>query len=142
MFGYPSNVTTPPRRLVDVRRDGKPPSCGGPWGNRNGPNMALLAGDVPIDALVMYLESQLGARVIDRTGLTDRYNFIFEHAVDETAPGRSAIPDLPDPGADLDVPRAASVFTAIEEQLGLRLERAQALREFIVIDHIERPQPN
>jgi uncharacterized protein (TIGR03435 family) len=44
-----------------------------------------------------------------------------------------------DPSA---VPPAADLFTALEQQLGLRLEPAQVPREFIVIDHIERPSPN
>jgi uncharacterized protein (TIGR03435 family) len=44
--------------------------------------------------------------------------------------------------ANRDVPRAATVFTALEEQLGLHLERAQSAREFIVIDRVERPTAN
>jgi uncharacterized protein (TIGR03435 family) len=44
-----------------------------------------------------------------------------------------------DPSA---VPRAPGIFTALEEQLGLRLERIRAPRDFIVIDQVERPAPN
>ena len=40
------------------------------------------------------------------------------------------------------VPRAPGIVTALEEQLGLRLERVRAPREFIVIDQVERPTPN
>ena len=40
-------------------------------------------------------------------------------------------------------PKAASmIFTALEDQLGLRLERAQVGREFLVIDHADRPSSN
>ena len=45
----------------------------------------------------------------------------------------------PDPSA---VPPAPNLFTVLEQQFGLRLEPAQAPREFIVIDAIERPAPN
>jgi uncharacterized protein (TIGR03435 family) len=41
-----------------------------------------------------------------------------------------------------DIPRAATIFTALEEQLGLKLEPTKAPREFIVIDHVERLTPN
>jgi uncharacterized protein (TIGR03435 family) len=41
-----------------------------------------------------------------------------------------------------DIARAPTIFTAIQEQLGLTLERAQVGREFVVVDHVERPSPN
>lgn len=41
-----------------------------------------------------------------------------------------------------DVPRAATIFTALEEELGLKLEPTRVPREFIVIDQVERPSPN
>jgi uncharacterized protein (TIGR03435 family) len=43
---------------------------------------------------------------------------------------------------DSDIPRGPSIFDALEQQLGLKLERAKGSREFVVIDHIERPSPN
>jgi uncharacterized protein (TIGR03435 family) len=39
-------------------------------------------------------------------------------------------------------PRAATIFTAIEEELGLKLDRDKGSREFIVIDRIAHPSPN
>jgi uncharacterized protein (TIGR03435 family) len=41
-----------------------------------------------------------------------------------------------------DPPRAPSIFTALQEQLGLRLEPAEAPSEVIVIESIDRPKPN
>ena len=38
--------------------------------------------------------------------------------------------------------KAPSILTALEQQLGLKLEPIRVPREFIVIDHIERPSPN
>ena len=79
--------------------------------------------------------------VVDRTGNTQKFNFALEFAIDENTPGASLF-NFPgdDPGAD--VPRAPTMSTALEEQLGLRLEPAKAPREFIVIDQIERPSAN
>jgi uncharacterized protein (TIGR03435 family) len=143
-YGYPISVLTPPRRLDDVRREGKP-SCGN-WGHRNGPNMVLIGGGVPLESLVDTLGFWIGGvRVFDRTGVTDRFNFIVEFVLDENTPGPRPVRGgtLRDPGADLvDVPPAPTIFTALEEQLGLRLERANTSREFIVIDRVERPSPN
>jgi uncharacterized protein (TIGR03435 family) len=145
--GRPVNVQTPPRNFADVRR-GQKPSCG-LWPQRNGPNVVFVGGEVAFDELVRLLGFRLGAvRVLNKTGLTDRFNFVLEFVLDENSPGPGV------PGADLlaranaqgaervDVPRAATIFTAIEEQLGLKLEPARVPREFIVIDHIERPGPN
>jgi uncharacterized protein (TIGR03435 family) len=140
--GYPGSVLTPPRGADDVRR-GQKPSCG-MWSRRNGPNMVIVAGVVPLDALLMQLGGQLGGvRVINRTGTTDRYNFVLEFVIDENTPGplRRARPAFEQAEAS-DIPPEATIFSAIEDQLGLKLEPAKAPREFIVIDHVERPTPN
>jgi uncharacterized protein (TIGR03435 family) len=113
-------------------------------GHRNGPNQVFIGGDVPIEALVDFLSGQLGGvRVIDRTALTDRFNSVLEIAIDDNAPGfgraRGPLPPFMQELASRDVPRAATVFTALEEQLGLHLERAQSARAFIAIDQVERP---
>jgi uncharacterized protein (TIGR03435 family) len=82
----------------------------------------------------------LGAKVIDRTGIKDVFNISWEFGPDENTPGTlrwfANPPDLAAP------PTAANVFTALEQQLGLKLERIKGPRGYIVIDHIERPTPN
>ena len=79
-----------------------------------------------------------GRSVVDRTGNTQKFNFVLEFAIDDNTPGAFNTPG--DPSAD--VPRAPTLATALEEQLGVRLESADALREFIVIDAINRPSAN
>jgi uncharacterized protein (TIGR03435 family) len=97
---------------------------------------------MPIAALLNSLAMRLGGvKVLDHTGVTDRFNFVLEFVLDENTPGLG-VGSILERGADLDVPPAATIFSALEEQLGLKLERAQAPREFIVIDHVERPSPN
>jgi uncharacterized protein (TIGR03435 family) len=132
--GVPSVVRPP--TAEDVRR-GEKPWCSF-FGGQNGPNSVLVAGGTTLGTLTL-LGGQLNAKVLDKTGITDKFNFILEFAIDENTPGRLA--RIQDTGPS-DVPRAATIFTALEEQLGLRLEPAKAPREFIVIDHVERLSPN
>jgi uncharacterized protein (TIGR03435 family) len=130
----------PPRSFADVRR-GQKPTCG-MLGQRNGPNMVLVGGEVPLSALTGPLAFRLGGvRVLDKTGVADRFNFVLEFADEAKAPGVPAgdLHDHPEPS---DIPQAATVFTALEEELGLKLEPDRAPREFIVIDSVERPSPN
>jgi uncharacterized protein (TIGR03435 family) len=62
--------------------------------------------------------------VIDKTGLTGEYEIELTWAPD----------DQPDAGP--------SIFTAVQEQLGLKLEPAKAPLDVVVIDHLERPSEN
>jgi uncharacterized protein (TIGR03435 family) len=140
--GQPMNAR--PRSFADVR-SGQKPSCA-LWGERNGPNMVVTGGNTPIAGLARILGMRLGGvRVFDKTGVTDRFNFVLEFAVDENAPGlrlAGAAPPEGEATEPSDVPLAATIFSALEDQLGLKLERSKAGREFIVVDHIEHPTPN
>jgi uncharacterized protein (TIGR03435 family) len=70
--------------------------------------------------------------VIDRGGhppdLRDRRRGVFGGGPVNTPPS--------------DVERGPAIFTAVEEQLGLKLEYTRDPREFIVVDHVERPDPD
>ena len=65
---------------------------------------------------------------------------MLEFAPDERTPGVRGGPA--DPTEPSNVPRLPDIFTALEQQLGLKLQPTQTPREFIVIDHIERPSAN
>lgn len=73
--------------------------------------------------------------VVDQTGLTGRYDFDLDWAPDETQFGG----ELPAATADA---QAAPFFTAIEQQLGLRLEATRGNVQALVIDHAEPPTAN
>jgi uncharacterized protein (TIGR03435 family) len=68
--------------------------------------------------------------VVDKTGLTGRYDFSLRWTPD----------DAPDSSASH--PSAPSMFTAIQEQLGLKLVPSKGHVEVLVIDHIEKPSEN
>ncbi len=127
-----------PVSFADVRR-GEKPTCG-LSGQRNGPNMVLVGGATQLAGLGRSLGGNLGqVQVFDKTGNTDRFNFILEFAIDENV----RPPVLPPSDTDsANVPRGETILTAVEDQLGLKLEPARGSRDVIVIDRVERPSPN
>jgi uncharacterized protein (TIGR03435 family) len=82
------------------------------------------------------LGSVLDRPVIDRTGITSGlFNFRLEFAPDQSTPR------FPTPRAD-EAGGGPSIFTAVREQLGLKLEDGKGPGERLVIDHAERPSEN
>jgi len=80
------------------------------------------------------LSTRLGRRVEDRTGLHGTFAIDLEYAPLQTPPADATqAPVNPD---------RPSLFTAIQEQLGLKLDATQGPVDVLVIDHIERPSPN
>jgi bla regulator protein BlaR1 len=93
----------------------------------------------PLSLLAIQLSQQLGYSVIDKTGLSENYDFKLAWTPDAPAPeGRADGSSAPSP-SDSSGP---SIFTAIREDLGLRLQAAKGPVEVLVIDHIERPTVN
>jgi uncharacterized protein (TIGR03435 family) len=87
---------------------------------------------IPIGALLGTLSSLTGRNVIDKTGLTGKYDITLRWNSDQGF----ASEDL-ERGAS-----APSIFTALKEQLGLELDSAKGSVKTLVIDHIERPSEN
>jgi uncharacterized protein (TIGR03435 family) len=100
----------------------------------------LQMGGQPLSAFVAALSNQLGRPVLDETGLSGAYDLTLSYMPD--AGGRGLPAGAPPPGApDLPPidPNAPSLPTALQEQLGLKLEAAKGPVEMIVIDSIEPP---
>ena len=74
----------------------------------------------------------------DKTGLKGRFDFTLKWTPDPTM---GAMPPGPDSGVKPDS-SAPSLLTALEEQLGLKLEMTKELVDVIVIDSAELPTPN
>jgi uncharacterized protein (TIGR03435 family) len=81
----------------------------------------------------------VGRTVVDKTGLSGRFDFDLEFAPDQLPQG-PPLPGAPSP-PPID-PNGPSIFTALQEQLGLKLESARGPVEVLVIDHVERPTPD
>src|SRR5690606_36970639 len=99
------------------------------------PRIGRLAGaDVAIDLLGRALSGQLGRMVIDRTGLQGSYDFVLEWTPLQQLPGV-------DP-ATIDNPDRPSIFTAVQEQLGLKLDPQTGPVNVLVVDRVEMPTEN
>jgi uncharacterized protein (TIGR03435 family) len=102
-------------------------------GARMGPGM-MQVGGMPISVILGPLGGMTGRTVVDRTGLTGGWDMQVTFAPD---PGRGTPPS----DAPID-PNAPSLFTALQEQLGLKLESTKAPVEVLVIDSVEHPTPD
>jgi bla regulator protein blaR1 len=99
---------------------------------------------VELDMLTNALSNQLGRPVVDRTGLKGPFDLKLEWTPDPGQGGGQFGGPLP-PGVDAPPPpdpNGPSIFTAIQEQLGLRLESSKGPVETIVIDKAEKPSAN
>jgi uncharacterized protein (TIGR03435 family) len=81
----------------------------------------------------------LGREVVDKTGLTGKYDFTLRCAPTEAM--RPVINGQMRPISEEDA-ELPSIFTALQEQLGLKLEPTKGQIEGLVVDHIERPSEN
>jgi uncharacterized protein (TIGR03435 family) len=91
---------------------------------RTGPGR-VIGQAVEIGPLVANLHDWAGRPVVDRTGLSGRFDFTLDWA--------------PDGSTDTNVP---SIFTALQEQLGLKLEPSRGPVDVLVVDSAERPTPD
>jgi uncharacterized protein (TIGR03435 family) len=101
----------------------------------------LTAGELA-DSLAFFVQ----AVVVDKTNLTGRYDIELQWMPDIINPISFATPQLaalsgtgPLP---LGEPTGPSIFTALQEQLGLKLESARGPIKTLVIDHVEKPSEN
>jgi len=103
---------------------------------------------LPMASLVMILSQscqlELGRTVLDQTGLKGKYDIALKWTPDQSSAGMFMGTAGVKPGAESAPPDSSgpSLFTAIQEQLGLKLESTKGPTEAIVIDHIERPTAN
>ena len=104
-------------------------------GIRNGPGSIDLGGQ-RLPLLVQMLSNQTGRQVIDKTGLEGAFDVELQWSLASSGPLR-ATADGTAPISD-----GPSIFDAVQEQLGLRLEPAKAPTDYLVIDHVERPEPD
>jgi uncharacterized protein (TIGR03435 family) len=82
---------------------------------------------MPLHSLPSMLARELDRPVVDKTGLTGHYNFRLQFT-----PAMGAAPDSPAP----------SIFTAMEEELGLKLVPSKSVLDVLVIDSVARPAEN
>lgn len=110
---------------LEWQKQGRPDARGLACGSMQGRPGKITGHAVEISPFVRDLYDWTGRPVVDRTGLTGRYDFTLTWS--------------PDAEPDSDAP---SIFTALQEQLGLKLEPATGPVDVLVVDSVERPTPD
>jgi uncharacterized protein (TIGR03435 family) len=115
------------------------PEPGKPFCHSVAMNPRFLRGfGFPLSGLAKNLSEILGRQVIDQTGLIGNFNIILEWTPNESQalqlPLGVSAPQQPD--------SPVSIFTAIQDQLGLKLESRKGPVEVWVIDRAEKPSEN
>ena len=103
----------------------------------------LTSQALPLSELARLLTSQLDRTVVDKTGLPGNYDFTLQWTPDESQGAMFRGPDT-GPQGSAPPPDASgpSLFTALQEQLGLKLESQKGPVEIYIIDHAEKPSEN
>jgi uncharacterized protein (TIGR03435 family) len=123
--GYALVVAKNGPKLVESKKPDQFPTSMG----RPGQIVAMNANLSQSLLRVLNAGNLLDGPVVDKTGIVGQYDFTLIWS--------------PETGnANATDPAGPSLFTALQEQLGLRLEREKAIVEMIVIDHVERPDAN
>ena len=115
------------QRAKEAEKAPPPPMGTGPVCGIRGNSQQLTAGAFPLGGFTNFLASETDRVVIDRTGLTGVWDFELKWSP----------PNAPSPDPD-----HPSIFTALEEQLGLRLEPTTGPVEVLVIDRVEALIPD
>jgi uncharacterized protein (TIGR03435 family) len=123
-----------------INRGGAPPPPPSPdrplCGITAGPG-GLAAGGFPVSQLAASLSQELQRMVVDHTGLMGNFDLTLTWTPDQMPQGPAGGPDRP----PID-PNGPSLFTALQEQLGLKLESTKGPVDVLVIDHVEQPTPD
>jgi uncharacterized protein (TIGR03435 family) len=119
---------------------GAPPRCG-TISNGFG-RLTLIA--QPISVMAQFLAPSVNRVVVDRTGLTGSYDVDLTWTPDRLPPRPPGTP--PDQpirvnGQDIDA-NGPSIFTAVREQLGLKLDSGRGPVQVLAVDHVEQPSPD
>jgi uncharacterized protein (TIGR03435 family) len=116
--------------VAAAQRPGAPPfgAPGQPFCGISGSPGRLKFGGLPVSSFATAFAGPAGRMVVDRTGMTGSWDFELVFAPENRGPDA--------PPAD---PNAPSFFTAIQEQLGLKLESTKGPVDVLVIDGVEKP---
>jgi uncharacterized protein (TIGR03435 family) len=129
-----------PGSPIPTPAPGQPPlpRCGAAGFSVTPQGARLFGGKISVRELVYFLSIAVARPVIDKTGLTDTFDVNLSFLPDQATaglplpPGAAAAPD----------PNAVTIFTALQEQLGLKLDSDKGPVEVLVIDSVQRPSEN
>lgn len=109
----------------------------------NGVLQTMEGQGIPVSSIAVMASGTVGRIIIDKTGLTGRYDFKISWSRNDSAAQPAASPAADAAAVPVAAdPTGPSIFTALQEQLGLKLESGKGPVEIIVIEHVERPSGN
>ena len=127
----------PPR----PRQPGEKPRCGSLQMLTENGIRTLTYAKTTLADFARSLSQGMDRYVLDRTGVVGDFILRLAYAPDDSMQSGVFNPPVRgEPSAD--DPAGVSIHTALQEQLGLKLESVRGPREVLVIDHVERPSPN
>jgi len=103
----------------------------------------LIVANMSMKEFATWMQSSVMDKpVVDQTGLTAKYDFTLKWTPDDSqfAQFRGAVTTPPPAGDNPNAP--PSLYTAMQEQLGLKFSATKAMDDVIVIDHVEKPSAN
>jgi bla regulator protein blaR1 len=115
---------------------GKAPPCGAMMAPGR-----MVSGGTPIAMLANSLSRLVSRVVVDQTGLTGNYEATLEFTPDQSQLPPGGLGNLP-PGVPAPPVDGPSLFTALKEQLGLKLDSDHGQVRVLIIDSIEPPTPD
>jgi uncharacterized protein (TIGR03435 family) len=126
--------------MAAARRGGGPPPPQAQQCGFRGRIGSLQSNGMPLTELALALATRVERPVVDQTGLAGPWDLTLTYAADpaQIPPGTLA-PDTRPPAPNPDAP---SLFTALQEQLGLRLVSTTAPVDVLVVDRVSRPTPD
>jgi uncharacterized protein (TIGR03435 family) len=104
--------------------------------------MTITGSAIPLRTLINLLHGYAGRMVIDKTDLTQLFDIRLQFALETLSAGATATTGGQAATSVASDASGPSLFTAIQEQLELRLESGKGPVEVLVIDHVERPSEN
>jgi uncharacterized protein (TIGR03435 family) len=107
-----------------------------------GNTMTIYGFGVSMSALAHDLGTKAGQIVQDKTGLTGNYDFTLKYWLKLILVSSDGTPDPQAAAAASEPAGGPGLFTAIQQQLGLKLDSTKGPLQIVVIDHIEKPSDN
>jgi uncharacterized protein (TIGR03435 family) len=126
---------TGPKFAKSASDPSSPPGMGGPPGRMTVRNASM-------DEFAMLMQGTLDRPVVDQTGLKDRYDFTLRWTPDESQYGGRIPPPSSGDNSVAAADAPPPLFTAIQEQLGLKLDAMKAPAKVMVIESVQKPSAN
>jgi uncharacterized protein (TIGR03435 family) len=141
----PPNPDGSPPPLPEPDKPFQPP-CGHVLVSFSPSGIGMFGSDAPMAEFARVLSMVMGRAIIDKTGFTGTFDLRLDFMPDQALAGLPALPlrppGGPEPPPALVDSNGQSVFEALQDRLGLKLESGKGPVEVMVIDHVQKPSEN